>query len=261
MAARRDDIIALLERAGLSTYEAKAYLAALGQPPLTRYKLAQLSGVPRPRIYEIVDKLVAKGLLIFQSGGRTLLAAVKYEKFLSQKEAENREMIDSLRKLLSAIPSPESPGIWNIFGRVQVLQTARDLLESARRYVYLELMAEDVRELQTELQKVRQRKVALHGIYCGDLPSGPPGLIKHLGEICPTPGEIAIVADGGRALIGCTQPQDSANAALTQNNGLINITREYIRHEVFLDSLIGGKDRASTESYIRKYRKLMRRMP
>ena len=261
MTARKDDIITLLERFGLSTYEAKAYLAAVGQPPLTAYKLAQLSGVPRPRIYEIVDRLVAKGLLIFQSGGRTLLAAASHEKILSQKEAEHREMIDALRKLLSALPSAESPGIWNISGRFQVLQTARGLLETARRYVYLESMAEDVRELQTALLKVSQRKVALHGIYCGDLPSGSPGMIKHLGEICLSGGEIAVVVDGEQALIGCTQPPDSASAALTQNKGLINIAREYIRHEVFLNSLFGGKNRAATESYVRKYRSLMRRLP
>jgi len=160
MTARRDDILTLLERFGLSTYEAKAYLAAVGQPPLTGYKLAQLSGVPRPRIYEIVDRLAAKGFLIFQSGSRSLLTAANYEKILSQKEAENREIIDRLRKLLSAVPSAESSGIWNISGRDQVL-----------------------------------------------------------------------------------------------------ITREYIRHEVFLNTLFGGEDRAATESYVRKYRNLMRRLP
>jgi len=84
MTARKDDIITLLERFGLATYEAKAYRAAIGQPPLTAYKLAQLSGVPRPRIYEIVDSLAANGLLIFQSGGRTLLTAASCEKILSR---------------------------------------------------------------------------------------------------------------------------------------------------------------------------------
>jgi hypothetical protein len=103
--------------------------------------------------------------------------------------------------------------------------------------------------------------LSLHDIYCGDLPSSSPGLIKHLGEICLTSGEIAVVVDGKQALIGCTQPPDSASAALTQNKGLINIAREYIRHEVFLNSLFGGETGAATESYVRKYRNLMRRLP
>ena len=261
MTARKDDIISLLERFGLSPYEAKAYWAAVGQAPLTAYKLAQLSGVPRPRIYEIVNRLVAKGLLIFQSGGRTLLAAAGAEKILSRKEAEHRAMIDRLRELLAAVPSVEAPGIWNISGRDEVLQTARGLLDAARRYVYFESMAENVRELHPALLKLRQRKVALNGIYCGELPSGCPGLIKHLGEVCLTSGEIAVVVDGEQALVGCTQPPDCASAALTGNHGVINVTREYIRHEVFLNSLLGGEDKAATESYIRKYRNLMRRLP
>jgi hypothetical protein len=76
-----------------------------------------------------------------------------------------------------------------------------------------------------------------------------------------TSGEIAVVIDGEQALIGCARPPDNACAALTQNKGLIYIAREYIRHEVFLNSLFEGEDRAATESYIRKYRNLMRRLP
>ncbi|MBM3791438.1 MAG: TrmB family transcriptional regulator [Acidobacteria bacterium] len=261
MPVKRTDAVALLERLGLSTYEAKAYFAAVGQPPITGYRLSQLSGVPRARIYEIVEKLAAKGLLIFQSGDRTLLTAANYEKFLDQKESESREIIDGLREAMAAVPAAESSGIWNIAGRTQVLQTARDLLAAAKRYVYLEVMAEDVPELLAAWQKLHKRKITAHGVYCGDLGSCPPGLVKHLGESCLTCSEFAIVIDGEQALIGCTQPEDSAAAALTQNKGIVNIAREYIRHEVFLNSLFGGENRGARESYIRQYRKLMSRLP
>jgi len=261
MPTKRNDILASLERLGLTVYESKAYFAAVGQPPLTCYRLAQLSGVPRARIYEIVDKLAAKGLLIFQSGDKTLLTAMNYEKFLDQKEFEIRENFDLLRKSLAAIPSAESPGIWNINGRGQVLQTARDLMAAAGRYVYLEALAEDVQELLPTMQKIRQRKIEIHGVYCGGLQRDPPGLVKHLGESGLICSEIAVVADGEQALIGCTQPENSASAAMTQNRGIVHITREYIRHEVFLNSLFGGKDPTAEELYVRKYRNLMRRLP
>jgi HTH-type transcriptional regulator, sugar sensing transcriptional regulator len=261
MAAKNNDVIASLESLGLSTYESKAYLAAIGQPPITSYRLAQRSGVPRARIYEIVEKLAAKGLLVFQSGNRTLLAAADYEKFLDKKEAESRENFDRLRKSLAAIPASESPGIWNIEGRSRVLQTARDLLSSATRYVYLEALAEDVRELMPILQKIRLRKIEIHGIYCGDLAEDLPGLVRHLGENASGCSEIAAVVDGEQALLGCTQPENSASVAMTQNKGIIQIAREYIRHEVFLNTHFGDKDPTAEERYIRKYRNLMRRLP
>jgi len=257
----KNEIIASLERLGLSSYEAKAYLAAVGQPPITCYKLAQLSGVPRARIYEIVDKLAAKGLLLFQSGDRTLLAAADYKKFLELRESEVRDNIEGLRKSLAALPSAESSGIWNIRGRSQILQTARDLIAASKRYVYLETMTEDAQELLPAVQKALRRKVEMHGVYCGDLRQDLPGLVKHLGESGSVCSEIAVVADGLQALIGCTQPEDSCSAAVTQNKGIVRITREYIRHEVFLNSFSGGSDPAAEGLYVRKYRNLMRRLP
>ncbi len=49
--------------------------------------------------------------------------------------------------------------------------------------------------------------------------------------------------------------------AKTQNGGIIHVVREYVRHEVFLNSLFGGKALATEEHYVRKYRNLMRRLP
>jgi hypothetical protein len=62
-------------------------------------------------------------------------------------------------------------------------------------------------------------------------------------------------------LIGVTQPDDGASAALTQNRGVIHIVEEYIRHEIFLNSLFAAQDKESVKLYRQQYRKLMRRLP
>ena len=52
----------LLKGAGLSGYEAKAYLALLaGGEPMNGYEVAKASGVPRSTVYETLGKLVARG--------------------------------------------------------------------------------------------------------------------------------------------------------------------------------------------------------
>jgi len=50
---------------------------------------------------------------------------------------------------------------------------------------------------------------------------------------------VIVMADGEQALVGCAQPENSAAAAMTQNKGIIHVVCEYIRHEVFLNSLFG----------------------
>lgn len=46
----------------LSTYEAKGYLSLLEKNTLSAVEVAKLSGIPRGRVYEILDNLLMKGL-------------------------------------------------------------------------------------------------------------------------------------------------------------------------------------------------------
>ena len=87
----KKDIVQAIESLGLSAYEAKAYFALLSESPLTGYKLSKVSGVPRSRIYETIEKLTAKGLVLTQEGDTTLLIPVSLESFLEKKEKESKE--------------------------------------------------------------------------------------------------------------------------------------------------------------------------
>jgi sugar-specific transcriptional regulator TrmB len=60
----------LIERwmdVGFTEYEAKAYVALLRLGPATGYQVAKESGVPRSMVYEILNKLVARGAVAPQS--------------------------------------------------------------------------------------------------------------------------------------------------------------------------------------------------
>ncbi len=46
---------------GLNTYETKSYLSLLEKDSLTAVEVAKISGVPRGRVYEILENLLAKG--------------------------------------------------------------------------------------------------------------------------------------------------------------------------------------------------------
>jgi sugar-specific transcriptional regulator TrmB len=50
-------VIFKLVQLGFSEYEAKAYVALLGENPLTAYEIAKNSGIPTSKIYEVIRKL------------------------------------------------------------------------------------------------------------------------------------------------------------------------------------------------------------
>lgn len=61
---------------GLNTYEAAAYLALLSRSELTSAEIARRGGIPRQRVYDVLDSLVAKGLCVSRNATRKTYTAV-----------------------------------------------------------------------------------------------------------------------------------------------------------------------------------------
>jgi HTH-type transcriptional regulator, sugar sensing transcriptional regulator len=59
----KGDIFGLIRKAGFSEYETKCYLALLERDSLTVNEIAKLADIPRPSAYDVLDKLMEKGLV------------------------------------------------------------------------------------------------------------------------------------------------------------------------------------------------------
>ena len=55
---------AVLENLGFSAYEARAYLGLLQESPINGYQLSKLTGIPRSRVYETLERLTSKGYAV-----------------------------------------------------------------------------------------------------------------------------------------------------------------------------------------------------
>jgi sugar-specific transcriptional regulator TrmB len=56
-----EELVSVLEAAGLSPYQAAAYVELLEFSTVSAAELAESSGVPKPRIYDVLDALEARG--------------------------------------------------------------------------------------------------------------------------------------------------------------------------------------------------------
>jgi sugar-specific transcriptional regulator TrmB len=57
-----------LVRIGLTQYEARVYVALIRRDGSTAADMARMTGVPRPRVYDVLDSLVAKGMAAQRPG-------------------------------------------------------------------------------------------------------------------------------------------------------------------------------------------------
>lgn len=148
--ARHDEAKQLLqERFGLSSYEARVYVALL-QAQMKPKELASKARVPLPRVYDILDRLEQKGF-VYPAGERYSAIAphIALKTRLTQFEAEFRDGMkrneDAKRRIESLIRTVAKPGeqksevvllrgINTIAGKLlEALQNAKSLYVTAKK--------------------------------------------------------------------------------------------------------------------------------
>ena len=258
----KKEIVQAIENLGLSNYEAKAYFALLSESPLTGYKLSKNSGVPRSRIYETVEKLAAKGLVLTQEGDTNLLIPVSLESFLEKKEKESKRNINFLKEILPRLKKPvEAQGIWTISGRDQIFESVIHFISQAKSHIYLVSFDSDIIYFESALIGAEKRKVSVFGAYCGEKDFNLANLYPHQGQPCSSCRDLSLTIDSEQALVGCTFPPDGARIALTKNPGIIHVAEEYIKHEIFLSQLFKSYDKVPSTQLNAVYQKIMGDLP
>src|SRR5437899_3352526 len=85
-----------LVRLGLTSYEARAYIALTGRDSFTAAQAARVAGLPRQRIYDVLGSLVQKGLAVARPGSVVKYAATEPALALELLMATRREELHSL---------------------------------------------------------------------------------------------------------------------------------------------------------------------
>jgi sugar-specific transcriptional regulator TrmB len=100
----------LLQELGLTEYEARAYVAVLTQPGGPAAAIARAAAIPRPRIYDILDRLSRRGFVVRTSGRRTAYSAVPADEVLARlryeedtRRARKNDAAGKLQTLLDRI--------------------------------------------------------------------------------------------------------------------------------------------------------------
>jgi len=93
-----DGLSESLTRLGLTGYEARAYLALTRRGVATGAELARLAGLPRQRIYDVLEGLVARGFAIIRAGRPLRYTAVAPAEAIERLlEERRRELADAER--------------------------------------------------------------------------------------------------------------------------------------------------------------------
>jgi sugar-specific transcriptional regulator TrmB len=95
-----ESVVEKLQRVGLTQYEAKAYLALLNTHLSTATKVSEKSGVPRTKIYSVLEALKHKGWVRVYSGVPLLFQAVEPLKVFEKVKGDLETFLQSVQATL-----------------------------------------------------------------------------------------------------------------------------------------------------------------
>jgi sugar-specific transcriptional regulator TrmB len=111
-----------LGRLGLTTYEAKAYLALIRRGSAPAPQVARIAEVPRQRIYDVLASLVEKGLASSRHGKVVEYAAAPPTQAIERLIADHRELLSELEEAGTEMAAKLAPAFSEGQGQTDPLE-------------------------------------------------------------------------------------------------------------------------------------------
>lgn len=257
-AVSTDHALQLLKDAGLSGYEAKAYLALLAAGvPMNGYEVAKASGVPRSTVYETLGKLVARGTAfeVNDESGSVSYAPLPSDALIGRLRRSTHETIVGLETVLPSVGAALAARVvQHVTGRADVMSRAIDVIESARRTLWLSIWPHESGELVAAAEAAVGRDVDVFTIAYGDVTPFPGRVYTH-SHSAPDVVEqrlqcrlSIVVADHEQAIIGGVT-SDAVWGMWSDDRAVALLAAEHVRHDIALQLTADRLDAAGLHDF------------
>ncbi len=159
-----------LRKLGLKKYEAEAYVTLIKLGEATAREISEYSGVPRPKVYDVLKSLAEMGFVEVHPGNPTRFRAMDPQDVLGRLESEiletSKRVFKQLKVLSKEYGNLEQP-VWIAKGDWAVTAKVKKLLENAKVEIYLEIIDLNFFEkIKGFLEECKRKKnVEVSGIY------------------------------------------------------------------------------------------------
>ena len=260
MADPTDQIVERLTRLGFSVYEARTYVGLLVAQGSTGYSVANETGVPQPKVYETLRRLVDRGAAV-QSGVRPArYAAVPPDELLTGLEKDFGERLEAAREGLDHLPRrnvADTPlPVSHLTSFEAAVERAGAGISDARGRVYLHGGASELKALSEAVGASTERGVEYVIVHFGPLPFAKPRgqVVRH----ASTEGtlyasrkvrHLAVVVDSRWSLWALARDGRTWEGMWSEEPLLASLVKTYVRHDLFVQRIYADAPSALEELY------------
>lgn len=238
-----------LQKFGLNLYEARAYASLLKIGTANAYKVSKESGIPRARIYDVLETLTKRGLAMVEESSENtkIYTPVPSKVFLekTKKEWENDfEDVANALVELETEANKQDVYVFTVKGKENITSYCRQLLKGASQYVMISMWNQMYELLLPELEECQNRGCKVLGV--GHNLKSPVAQIEihHDGKYHNMPENLRwfiISADGEKLLYGYSAETDK-DAFYTEDTSHIYLLEDYMIHDMVVNRLVSDKE-------------------
>ena len=259
-----DNMIAYLRELGLSEYEARTYRTLSQTSPLTPYETAQQAGLPTSKIYQVLNRLEEKGLVLcLQEQNRKRYIPKEVEEFAAACRFRMEKTLAGLEEEGRKLKQESQVSyIWNLKGYGEVIDKARQIVTGARRDILISLWHDELVHLAPALRAKSAEQVRIGLVHFGLLdPALAVGTcFSH--PIADTLFQekggrgLTLVVDSSEAMMVTVSDGGGAEGAWSRNRGYVDLAEDYVKHDIYIMKIVDRFDTLLIDRFGPGYRKL-----
>ena len=238
-------IIEKLQKFGLNQYEAKAYAALLKTGTANAYAICKESGIPRARIYDVMEAITERGLAMLEESSEKVkcYTPVPTKVFLDRIKDEWESDYEDVKNKLNELETQEKVQeiyVFTVKGKKNILAYCRQLLKEADHHVILSVWSNMYEQLLPELKQCKGRGCKIAGIG-HEIENPIEGIEQHCDDKLHNTVEnvpwFILSVDGRKLLYGYSVEADK-DAFYTEDSTHIYLMEEYMLHDIIINRLI-----------------------
>jgi len=236
--------VAGLRRLGFSENEAKVYVTLMKHPGSTGYEVSRHSGVPRAKVYEVLEGLTARGAVLPEhTVDRTLYRVLPYTVLLQEHRRSTDHLLAELYRDLSRLTTEED-GHWAVTasGQSRVMSRAIDLITAAKHSLIAAGRPEELMALGPHLAEAERKGVAVQVLSRGPVRLAVQEIYVQTGR--KGENSLAVLADLADLCLVDLTKQDDPYAVFITAPGIAQAVGGWIRREIAvgeIDRLVGER--------------------
>ena len=226
----------MLQKFGFSQYESKVFEALVSsEEPLDATKIVKYSGVPKAKIYEVLSRMIEKGMVLDSvSEKKKLYSALPLALAIEKLTAEFQDNIKQL-KIQSRKKSYSEDLVWSLKVDSSIRVQSKQLIKEAKSSIRISAWKDDLVEYLPILEEKEAEGVDVEVLVVGSL---KPNIAK-VHTLIPADEHHTLerfrllIIDEREVIFACEENQ-SWQAIKTMAKPFVKVFTEFFYHDLAL---------------------------